>query len=358
MCCGHLMRWVDDRDRSLLTRNGWITFTRGYYHCPCCGRGAAPADDACQVPPGRASWPVREGVAMLGAWVPFREVAQVYAHLTGHAISHTSAEDWTETLGAAYVPPTLDRYAPGPVVDTLFLQADGVMVQFLDGWHEVKVVVCWGRKDGEDLPPRYLTAHGVSWEELTEQIAALARQMGVRQAGEVVCMADGALPIWALFRRLFPQARHLLDWFHLQEHLATVARLLPEGAAWHEAQKAALAERGPAETRAALVALATAPPDPADALQQAAQKCLNYLEANADRLDYPTARALGLPIGTGRIESACRHVVQQRCKQPGMRWKPEHLDWVLGARCAYLNNDWALAVKQMIAKAATAAKAA
>jgi hypothetical protein len=329
-----------------------VTFSRDYYHCRACGRGHAPADSACHVPPGRASWAVREQVALMGVWLPFRKAVEVYTRITGHAVSHASGEVWTEALGAAYVPPTLDRYAPGPTVDTLFIQADAVMVRFMDGWHEVKVVACWGRKDGEDLPPRYLTDVGVSWEGMTAAIGALVRQMGLRAAREVVCMADGAPPIWTVFQRLFPDARHLLDWYHLHEHLAEVARLLPDGATWHETQKEALAVRGPAETRAALTALAAPHPDTSEALQTTAQRCFNYLHANRHRLDYPTARRLGLPIGTGRIESSCRHVVQQRCKLSGMRWKPDHVRALLNARCADLNGDWPLAVEQMIAKAA------
>ena len=35
---------------------------------------------------------------------------------------------------------------------------------------------------------------------------------------------------------------------------------------------------------------------------------------------YPTLRLDGLPLGSGAIESAARHVVQARMKRPGMRW--------------------------------------
>jgi hypothetical protein len=34
-------------------------------------------------------------------------------------------------------------------------------------------------------------------------------------------------------------------------------------------------------------------------------------------------------IGSGRIESACKLVVQQRCKGPGMRWGHPQADAVL-----------------------------
>lgn len=345
------MRWVGSRPRTLLTRNGRVTVTRPYYHCRQCGRGLAPADGPCAIPPGQTTWAVRDRVALLGAWLPFAQAATVYAHLLGDAVSAGSVEHLTEALGAAYVPPTPERYTPGPAVDTLFLEVDAVLLRFEDGWHEVKVAVCWGRKDGEDLPPRYVTCQG-EWEAFAPALVALARQQGLRRAGQVVCLADGAKPIWTLLHRLFPDALHLLDWYHVQEYLAAVARLLPDGAAWLAQQQEALAERGPTETLATLTALTKRKPGSRKAVREAAQTALTYLTRRVEELDYPTARRLGYPIGSGRVESACKQVVQQRCKQPGMYWTHQHADWVLGARRAFLNGDWELANRQLQAKAA------
>ena len=342
------MRWVGGRPRTFLTRNGRVTVTRAYYHCSC-GRGHAPADSACQLPPGQATWAVQDRVALLGAWVPFRQAAKLYERMTGHEVSAGSVEHWTETVGAAAAVPPLDRYVPGPAVDTLFIQADAVMVRFDDGWHEVKVAVCWGRVGGEDLPPRYLTGQG-HWDDLVEQIGDLARRQGLRRAQRVICMADGAPAIWKVFLRLFPQAQFLLDWYHLHEHLGTVARLLPDGVAWHERQRESLAERGPRETVAALKVLAKPGKGSRKAVRAAAQQCLGYLDSNAERLDYPTARREGFPIGSGRVESACRMVVQQRCKQAGMCWDHGHAQAVLQARCADLNGEWDQAIQRLIAQ--------
>jgi len=345
------MRWLGLRRRMLTTRNGPVTFYRAYYYCPQCKRGFAPADGPCQIPPGRATWAVRDRVSLLGAWLPFGQVEQVWTHLTDLPVSHGSAEHWTEALGSAYVPPTPERHDPGPAVDTLFIELDGVLVRFTDGWHEVKVAVCWGRKDGEDLPPRYLTSQA-SWDDFLPEVYELARQQGARRARKVVTLADGAKPIRSLLTRLFPDALHLLDWYHVQEYLAAVARELPDGAVWHEQQQEALAERGPTETLAALTTLTKKVKGSRKAVREAAQTALTYMTGRTEQLDYPEARRLGYPIGSGRVESACKFVVQQRCKQPGMRWKHRHVDAVLSTRRAYLNGDWELANKQLIAIAA------
>ena len=57
--------------------------------------------------------------------------------------------------------------------------------------------------------------------------------------------------------------------------------------------------------------------------------------SNRERVRYGTFKAQGLLIGSGAIESAINHVVQQRMKRPGMRWKVDGADNVLALRCVY-----------------------
>ena len=52
---------------------------------------------------------------------------------------------------------------------------------------------------------------------------------------------------------------------------------------------------------------------------------------------YPTYRELGLPIGSGAVESAAKHLVQQRMKRAGMRWSDLGARAIPHLRCAMLN---------------------
>ncbi|MDP8925256.1 MAG: hypothetical protein M3O34_20620, partial [Chloroflexota bacterium] len=45
-----------------------------------------------------------------------------------------------------------------------------------------------------------------------------------------------------------------------------------------------------------------------------------YLAANAERMEYPSLRLDGLPLGSGAIEPAADHLLQRRMKRAGMRW--------------------------------------
>ena len=44
------------------------------------------------------------------------------------------------------------------------------------------------------------------------------------------------------------------------------------------------------------------------------QRAINYFEANRERMDYQRYRNDHLPIGSGTVESACKHVVAARMK--------------------------------------------
>jgi hypothetical protein len=287
---------------------------------------------------------VKEGIALLGQALPFAQAQDLYARLVGVEVGINSTEDWTEAVGAAYTPPVPTAYEPGPRADVLFLLADAGMLHTREeGWKERKVFAAWRQVDGVNQPVRYAVGAG-TWDAQTARVADLARREGSRLAREMVCIADGAAAIWKLYTRLWPEAFQLLDWFHLMEHLDTVVTHLPAGVTWRTTQQTALLQQSYRPVARALIALIRAGETPA--LREAARACLHYVWAHRTRLNYREAQRRGYPIGSGRIESAVKQVLQQRCKQAGMRWKAAHLDKVLAARCAYLNGDWDLACQQ------------
>jgi hypothetical protein len=338
------MRWIGFRPRHIASRTGVLAVERGYWVCPDCGTGCAPDDVRWQLPAGRVSSGVKEGVALLGQALPFGQARDLYSRLMGLEVSVNSVEDWTEAVGASYTPPVPTCYDPGPRADVLFVLADAGMLHTREeGWKERKVFAAWRRIDGADAPVRYAVGAG-TWDDQTKRVADLARREGSRSARECVCIADGAVGIWKLFTRLWPDAFQLLDWFHLMEHLGTVVKNLPDGAIWRATQQTALLSQGYRPVAQELAVLARC--GETAALREAARACLHYVWANRTRMNYPEAQRRGYPIGSGRIESAVKQVLQQRCKQTGMRWKANHLDKVLAARCAYLNEDWQLACQQ------------
>jgi hypothetical protein len=70
------------------------------------------------------------------------------------------------------------------------------------------------------------------------------------------------------------------------------------------------------------------------------KRLLNYFETNRKRLGYADALKDNLPIGSGVIESACRHIVQQRLKQSGMRWSLPGAQAVLNLRARHRSGQF------------------
>ena len=72
--------------------------------------------------------------------------------------------------------------------------------------------------------------------------------------------------------------------------------------------------------------------------RKGADTTAGYLRNNLEYLHYNTALASGWPIATGVIESACRHLVQDRLGIGGARWGLSGAEAILTLR-ALIDND-------------------
>ena len=76
------------------------------------------------------------------------------------------------------------------------------------------------------------------------------------------------------------------------------------------------------------------------AKRQELDKITHYLRHNQHRMRYDQYLAQGLPIASGVIEGACRHVVKDRLERAGMRWTVPGAQALLNLRCVALNGQW------------------
>ena len=65
----------------------------------------------------------------------------------------------------------------------------------------------------------------------------------------------------------------------------------------------------------------------------------HYIENNKERLAYNESLKQGLPIATGVIEGACRHLVKDRMDLTGARWRLNSADAVLKLRSLKVSGD-------------------
>ncbi len=57
-------------------------------------------------------------------------------------------------------------------------------------------------------------------------------------------------------------------------------------------------------------------------------------------MNYGQLRAKGYLIGSGVIESACKHIAGERFKRAGMKWSPQHVPKLLAHRVCHASDWW------------------
>jgi hypothetical protein len=57
-------------------------------------------------------------------------------------------------------------------------------------------------------------------------------------------------------------------------------------------------------------------------------------------MNYGELRSQGYFIGSGVIESACKHIVGERFKRAGMRWSQDHAPKLLALRVCRASGWW------------------
>ena len=204
-------------------------------------------------------------------------------------------------------------------------------------WHEAKL--CLARVFGS-ASVRYaatmkgITEAGVMWR--TASIDA-----GAGRNTRLPCVGDGARSIAAQVKEQFGrQASYLLDFYHVSEYLAEAGASIAGAHAqeWLTEKQVWLKENRAEEVIAELsrwhevetVAEAQAP----------VRKAFRYLNERREYLDYQSALAEGLPIGSGEIEGGHRSVVQARLKLSGAWWLKENAEKMISLRVCRANGEW------------------
>ena len=164
-------------------------------------------------------------------------------------------------------------------------------------------------------------------------------KMGQLQAKEVVFLSDGARTNWDIQQNNFPEATVILDFYHATEHLALFCSFykqnyLSGGRQDYQKWRQMIYDGEILQVIEELKLVLRRKVTNADE----AQKHINYLTSNKERMQYEEYRARGYPIGSGLVEGRCKLVVCRRFKGNGMRWKKADNEAVLKVRLAILNG--------------------
>lgn len=328
----------------IVTAAGRLRVRRAYFYCQRCRAGFCPADARLGLGPANATPTTQARLAVLSALEPYVQVADLIFQLgLPLQLDLKSTERVTQAVGAALTAAG-PRCSYGATDRPVALGFDGVMVPTWDGRKEARVGVIYEpdpeaprTPDGEArLRKEYFATTG-SRESLVAAVCARAQERA--GGGVVAVVSDGAALAWVDLDRYLPLRVEILDFYHVLERVGEVARAMyPEAAkaalAWQAAMKKELLEVGPWKLLRELEAWVP----PSAAGQEVRRVQLAYFQRQQERMQYPEYRRRGFPLGSGAVEGACKHVVVDRLRQSGMRWKPVTADPVLQLRAALLTE--------------------
>jgi len=231
--------------------------------------------------------------------------------------------------------------------EVLVVEVDGsqLPIRGEEPWKEAKVGVTY-RHDAQANAPipktsRYVAVVG-GMGNFAPVLEEALEVENIDEAGKVVWVGDGAACNWTLADQLCPDAVQILDWHHAVEHAVDCGKvLLGEESPWLELwqrQAEALLRAGDPEAVIGqlmdCVVLVPRGRGQREALE-ALENLVRYYRTNAHRMKYRLYREEGLPIGSGAVESAHRHVLQTRMKRAGQRWALPNARRMARLRAAY-----------------------
>ncbi len=177
-------------------------------------------------------------------------------------------------------------------------------------------------------------------------VAAEVERRDPRGEKRRVCLMDGSRALWALALATLKGFTFVLDLFHFLEYLWKAAHVFhAEGSAEAEAfvrHRLLLVLEGKiGRVIGGLRQMLTKHRKTLRASQRKTlETVIGYAERNRRWMRYDEYIAAGYPIGSGAVESACRHLVKDRMEGSGMRWTVPGAEAVLKTRAMHLNGDW------------------
>jgi hypothetical protein len=341
------------RERTVESLAGPVTYRRNYHYCTDCKHGFHPVDRLLGVPEeGDLTEELEKRVLDFAVNDVFGEGAERWRMHYPFTISDNLLRRVAERVGGfaeqadqvALQRELLPRDKRAPV---LVVENDGghLPMRGEEPWKEAKVgvirtatvnretnVVTVDKKN-----PRYVAVLGNQDEFAAAMRAALQAEGGI--SGRFIAwLGDGAPGNWSLAELLAPGCVQILDWHHAVEHGMTLGRvLLAEDESvmglW-KARLEALLHCGDNDALISELMACLGENTPTEAIG-ALDDLVRYYRANSTRMDYAKYRSVGLPIGSGTVESAHRHVLQVRMKRAGQHWSQPRARRMVRLRAAY-----------------------
>jgi hypothetical protein len=372
--CDYAAAYHDEASRTLVSLFGPIRYQRAYYYCRRCGKGYCPFDQHAGIPAHHITPAVERLASLAGGVSPsFEKGAELLQEMSGVALSESTLERTTEDVGSriaalldqgiTFGPRVVWRWrrdAKGRAVAYVSLDATGTRQQGPGGRRaegrmayvgsifnpvpDEELVQAVPNARREALQARYLSGL-YALQEMGPLLRRLGERVGMEQAEVWVALTDGGSGLEDFVQKNFNREDLvvILDFYHAASYLEKLAKALhpqDQGASVRQAEQwCSLLKAEGGALLLEVLRLWDWPARKSAALREQLAEVLSYFENNVHRMAYPEYQAEGWHIGSGVVESACKTVVGQRLKGPGMRWGEEGAHALCHVRALYRSEQ-------------------
>ena len=383
---GQLVRFKFESTKEWLTPFGKASVRRRLYQPDAGGASVIPLDTQCGMRDRYMTPDVEEMALFASAMLVPREVERLLAKALPCAPSATAIDRLIETVGefaethSEALHDAMDEQAPlSTGGNILAVSWDGVNTPLREdapmrgrpaerpgvrdedtsptAWKEAgvgTVSIYAAPKKGEKGPQRMDTRYFARMPEpgmeqlISEQSATVANLVEQRTFRHKALICDGKRSIWnsADAMDVYTDFTRILDFYHAAEHLSKAAEALfgkksQKGQRWFAKYRHILRTQ-PGGARTALRSMQYHRQKLRSNSERdtTASRVITYFRNNLDKMDYARYRKMGLPIGSGPVEAACKTIVGARLKRSGMRWSLLGGQHVLNLRTPLLSNRW------------------
>ncbi len=375
--CGGRLESKGKQKRQLRTIVGIIRWRRRVGRCPkgCKIGQVAPLDDDLGLQPNqRVCSGLKRLGCMLAVFVPFNIAAIILYAMTGVEFSSSTIWEWVQEAGKgvkedleqklaamkAGTEEAIDKLSAEILTQSLLLGADGVMVPFRPNggspwgkieWREIKVGIIarlgkHTKRSGEiikRIQQRSLVAVLGSIEELAERMMYQAARQEIGSSETVLWLSDGGIGYWRVYAMVCAgyTSYAVLDFYHMTQNLwkGINAWLGEKGRKIFSKLRHDMRHGKQKGVMKRIKAAMQIPRLGKESLK-GLKKLYNYLDKHKEHIEYKKMKELGLPIGSGMVESACKWLIQQRFKGVGMRWSEDGFNHLLHLRLAWVNGTF------------------
>jgi hypothetical protein len=161
-----------------------------------------------------------------------------------------------------------------------------------------------------------------------------------------------------LRRMRHPRTNQRLDWirvvdyYHASERIWKMANALfgkgPVSKSWARRMLKLLLKPGGVRRVLASAAALHARGRLSKTAEKEFRKAYNYLRDRTQYMRYAAYRRVGVPLGSGVTEAACKTIYTQRLKLSGMRWKKSGAQTILNLRVLLLSGVWMQAYERVL----------